>query len=100
MKSVLPFLEKAQSWFPALLIFVFCFAPKPSSLIIVLWLLNNVILWFSGGVKFQWNRLFFSMVLLYLVFVAGTFFTHDIGIALGILSKKLSLLVFPVIFAL
>jgi O-antigen ligase len=100
MRSIQPFLEKSQSWFPALLIFVFCFAPKPSSIIIVLWLINNLILWLFRRVEFQWNRLFFSMVFLYLLFAAGTFFTHDIGIAFGILSKKLSLLVFPFIFAL
>lgn len=100
MRTIIPYLEKAQSWFPALLIFVFSFAPKPSSIIIVLWLLNNLFLWSQKAVKFQWNKIFSAIVALYLVFAIGTFFTHNPGIAGGILSKKLSLLVFPLIFAL
>lgn len=100
MNKIIPTLEKAQSWFPALLIFVFCFAPKPSSIIIILWLLNNLVLWSQRAVKFQWNKLFSAITGLYLVFVIGSFFTYDWSIAGGILSKKLSLLVFPVIFAL
>ena len=100
MRTVIPILEKAQSWFPALLIFVFSFAPKPSSIIIVLWLINNLVLWSQRAVKFQWNKIFSAIVALYIVFVIGAFFTHNPEIAGGILSKKLSLLVFPLIFAL
>ncbi len=100
MRAVIPTLEKAQSWFPALLIFVFCFAPKPSSIIIVLWLINNLVLWSQRAVKFRWNKIFSAIVALYIVFAVGAFFTHNPGIAGGILSKKLSLLVFPLIFAL
>ncbi|WP_343634414.1 O-antigen ligase family protein [Fluviicola sp.] len=100
MKKLIPTLEKAQNWFPALLIFIFCFAPKPSSIVIILWLINNLVLWSQKAVKFQWNKIFSAITGLYLIFVIGSFFTHDPGIAGGILSKKLSLLVFPLIFAL
>lgn len=79
--------------------FIFCIVPKAITLLIIGVLVFSITGFVKKKITFQFNKPSLFLVLLYLAYLVGVFFTIHPNEANDYLVKKLSLLVFPLLLS-
>jgi O-antigen ligase len=93
-------IKNVTSTFLASFIGVFCFAPKFSNVILAFFILFVSFLAIQKKIRFKWNLILILFISLYIIYFIGFFFGFDKSYSSKILEYKLSLLIFPTLFAL
>ena len=92
----------ASSWYQIILgssLGLFCIAPKAISLCLIFLLIFTIIQAVKGRMIFRFQPLFIAFILFYIAYLIGALFTNHLGDALSYFEKKLSLLIFPILFS-
>jgi O-antigen ligase len=95
-------LKNAENTYVLLLsffLFVFCFAPKISTVILIFTTLYFIFQLIKKRLVFQFNPSSYFLVFLYLLYMVWIVFTRHPDIAFKNLETKLSLLIFPFLFS-
>ena len=83
----------------SIFIFTFLILPKLSNLIIFCLIIFVFIGYVKKNIYFSFNNLNYLFIAFYFCYLIGSLWTNHPSVALGYLEKKLSLLVFPLLFS-
>jgi O-antigen ligase len=100
MKKILKY--DFRRWFEFLLsmfVVTFLISPKLSNLFIFLLIVIVVLGYIRKNIYFNFNNLNYLFIGFYFCYIVGSIWTNHPSVAIGYLEKKLSLLVFPLLFS-
>ena len=80
-------------------LFFFLVAPKVSNLFIFVLILIVLFGYYKKDISFKFSRIFILFFSFYFFYLIGSIWTNHLSIALGYLEKKISLLLFPLLFS-
>lgn len=75
------------------------FAPKLTTLFVLIWLVLYIIQIIRTKSKFKTNRALMILPVFYMIYVIGLFYTEDFAYANMDLGSKLSLVIFPIVYS-
>jgi O-antigen ligase len=91
-----------EKWFEfsiSIFIFTFLISPKISNLFILFIFIVLVLGYIKKNIYFRFNKLSYYFIGFYICYLIGAIWTNHPSIAIGYLEKKLSLIVFPLLFS-